>query len=185
VSRRQAEEARAALAAGGSSHQEQRRLRSITRTRDDAERRRRLAFRHAVIVVAGAVVAMAVVAVSFGLVPAIVAATGHGVRGSFIVGELNCVRRYGCTWVGTFRGANGVVVPDVAYEGILPPGTNPGQIIPSRYPGSGRAYALSGSHTWITALLLTIFAGAAVAAGLWVSPLGRRTRDPASVHGTA
>jgi hypothetical protein len=70
VGRRQAREARAELGAGGLSHQERRRLRSITRGRDDAARRRRLERRHTVIVIVGALAAMAVVGVSFGLVPA-------------------------------------------------------------------------------------------------------------------
>ena len=100
VSRRQAQAARVELGAGGLSHQERRRLRSIIRAWDEDARRRRLERRHTVIVVVGAVMAMAVVGVSFGLAPAIAAAGGQGTSGTFVVGYQNCSPRYGCTWVG-------------------------------------------------------------------------------------
>jgi hypothetical protein len=185
VSRRQAQAARAELAAGGLSHQERRRLRSITRVRDEATRRRGRERRHAVIVVVGAVAAMAVVAISFGLVPAIAAAGGQGTSGTFIVAYQNCSARYGCTWVGTFQARNGVQVPNVAYEGSLPAGTGQGQRIAARYPGdSSQVFALHGSHTWVMDLVLVLGVGAAVAFALWISPLGTRRRSQAD-HGVA
>jgi hypothetical protein len=173
VSRRQARAARAELGAGGLSHQEERRLRAIMRRRDEAAGRWSLERRHTVIVVVGAVAAMAVVGLSFGLVPAIAAARGQGLSGTFVVGYETCSARYGCTWIGTFEARNGVEVPDVAYEGSLPAGARPGQGIPVRYPGDARqVYALHGSRTWLMDLLLVIGAGVAVAAALWISPLG-------------
>jgi hypothetical protein len=180
VRRRQAQAARADLAAGGLSHQEERRLRSIVHSWDEAASRRRLERRHALIVVVGAVVAMAVVGFSFGLIPAIAAAGGQGASGTFVVGHQNCSPRYGCTWVGTFQTNNGVLVPDVAYEGTLPASTGQGQRIAARYPGSsGQVFALHGSHTWVMDLLIVIGVGIAVAAALWISPLGtgRRSRS--------
>jgi hypothetical protein len=177
VSRRQAQAARAELGADGLSHQERRRLRAITRVWDEAARRRRLERRHNVIVVIGAVAAMAVVGLSFGLVPAIAAAVGQGTSGTFVVSHLTCSPRYGCTWVGTFVAGNGVAFPDVAYEGSLPAGTGQGQRIPARHTGgSNLVFGLHGSHTWIMDLLLVIGVGLAVAAALWISPLGTRGR---------
>jgi hypothetical protein len=181
VSRRRAQAARAELDAGGLSHQERRRLRSITRVWDEAARRRRLERRHTVIVVVGAVAAMAVVGASFGLVPAIAAAAGQGTTGTFVVGHLSCSGRYGCTWVGTFQARNGAEIPDVAYEGRLPAGAGQGERIPARHPGgSDQVFALHGSHTWVMDLLLVIGVGVAVAAALWISPLGTRGRAPRS-----
>lgn len=120
---------------------------------------------------------MAVVGVSFGLVPAITAARGEGTSGTFIVGYQNCSPRYGCTWIGTFEARNGVSVPDVAYEGSLPAGIGPGQRIPARHPGgSSQVFAVHGSHTWLMDLLIVVGAGLAVAAALWISPLGTRGR---------
>jgi hypothetical protein len=144
------------------------------RREQGAARRRRLE-RHTVIVILGAVAAMAVAGVSFGLVPAITAARGSGTSGTFIVGYQNCSPRYGCTWVGTFEEKNGVTVPGVAYEGSLPAGTSQGQRIPARYPGSAsQVFALHGSHTWVMDLLIVIGVGLAVAAALWISPMGTR-----------
>lgn len=185
VSRRQAQAARAELGMGGLSHQERRRLRTITRVWDAAARRRRLERRHAVIVVVGALAAMAVVGASFGLVPAIAAAGGQGTSGTFVVGYQNCSARYGCTWVGTFQARNGTEVPDVAYEGVLPAGTGQGQRIAARYPsGSDQVFALHGSHTWVMDLVIVIGVGVAVAAALWISPLGTRRRSRPD-HGVA
>jgi hypothetical protein len=152
-------------------------LAKLNRRQAQAARRRRLELRHTAIAVVGAVVAMAVVAISSGLVPAIAAARGQGMSGTFVVGYENCSVRYGCTWVGTFQASNGLEVPDVAYKGSLPPGTGQGQRIPARYPGgSSQVFALHGSHNWVMDLLLMIFVGAAVAAALWISPLGMRGR---------
>ena len=149
----------------------------VNRRQAQAVRRRRLERRHTAIAVVGAVAAMAVVAISSGLVPAIAAARGQGISGTFVVGYQNCSVRYGCTWVGTFQGNNGLEVPDVAYKGSLPAGTGQGQRIPARYPdGSSQVYALHGSHSWVMDLLLVIFVGAAVAAALWISPVGMRSR---------
>ena len=153
-----------------------RRQARAARGKEEAARRRRLERRHTVIVVVGAVAAMAVVGASFGLVPAIAAARGQGLSGTFVVGYQTCSARYGCTWIGTFEARNGVAVPDVAYEGSLPAGAGPGQSVPARYPGASQVYALHGSRTWVMDLLLAIGAGVAVAVALWISPLGTRHR---------
>ena len=160
-----------------SSARDSRRQARATRGREEAARRRGLERRHTVIVVVGAVAAMAVVGASFGLVPAIAAARGQGMTGSFVIGYQTCSARYGCTWIGTFEARNGLEIPRVAYEGSLPAGAGPGQSIPARYPGgASQVYALHGSRTWLMDLLLVIGAGFAVAVALWISPLGTRHR---------
>lgn len=171
VSWRQARAARARLGADDLSRQEKRRLRSMSRARDIAVRRRNLQFRHIAIVVAGAAAVMAVAALAFALVPAIGAARGQGTSGTFVVGSRMCSR--GCTWVGTFDSAGGEVVPGVAYEGSLPAGAGPGSSIPAIYPGGYRAvFAPHGSHVWLADLLLVMFIGGAMAVALWISPIG-------------
>ena len=180
VGRRQVQQARAGLAAGGLSHDERRRLHSIIRVREEAESRRSGKRRHAVIVVAGALVVMAVVAATSGLIPAIATASGHGTIGSFVLGHQRCSLATGrtsmCTWVGSFQGRNGVTIQDVTYAGNPPAAVAPGQRIPARY-FSGQAFPRSGSHGWPTGILLVIFVGAAVAAFLWLTPLGTRRRS--------
>jgi hypothetical protein len=179
VSRRQVQEARAELAAGGLSHDERRRLHSIIRVREKTERLRSGKRRHMVIVVAGALVAMAVVAVTSGLIPVIAAASGHGTDGSFVFGYQRCSMVGGrgtiCMWVGSFQGRNGVTIKDVTYAGNLYAAA-PQQRIAARY-FSGQAYPAQGSHTWLTGILLVIFVGAIVAAFLWLTPLGTRRRS--------
>jgi hypothetical protein len=183
VSRRQAEEARAQLAGGGLSHQQERRLRAVLRARDDAVQRRRRRLRRLSVVMAGAVVAMAITALSFGLVPAIEAASGEGVTGSFVVSDQVCGSKTGCQWVGTFQASDGTLVNGVAYSGSLPAGDGPGSVIPARYPGgSDQVFAMHASHTWVFDLLITIALGAAVGAALWISPLGAGTRNPEGVR---
>ena len=180
ISRRQASEARAQLAAGGLSHQERRRLHSVTRTWDAASRHRILKFRHISIVVAGAVAAMAVVAVSTGLASALDAARGHGTAGTFVVGYQSCSRRIGCTWVGTFQPSGGGTVPGTSYDGSLPASAGPGSSIPALMPtGSDYVYPPRGSFRWAGDVLLTVIVGGAVGFGLWISPLGlRRQASP-------
>jgi hypothetical protein len=186
VSRRQAQQARAELAAGGLSHQERRRLRAVLRSRAIAGRKRRGRRRHLAIVVAGAVVAMGIAAASFGLIPAIEAAQGGGVTGSFVVSDRVCSSKTGCQWVGTFHGADGDVVAGLAYGGVLPSGDGPGSTIAVRYPGgSDQVYALHGSHTWVFDLLVTLVIGAAAGAALWVSPLGDGGRESDGVRAAA
>jgi hypothetical protein len=173
VSRRQAQQARDELAAGGLSHQDRRRLRALLRSRDIAGRKRRGNRRHLAIVVTGAIVAMAITAASFGLIPAIEAAQGGGVTGSFVLSQRVCSSKTGCQWVGTFYGAKGDVVAGLAYGGVLPAGDGPSSTIAVRYPGgTDQVYALHGSHTWVFDLLITLVIGAAAGAALWVSPLG-------------
>jgi hypothetical protein len=173
VSRRQARAARAELAAGGLSHRDQRRVRSILRTWDTVAGRRKRELRHTALAVIGGVVAMAVVGAAFAFGPAIDAARGQGTRGTFTVGYQTCSSRTGCSWVGTFQSPGGEVVPDVAYGGRLPVGTQPGTSIPAIDPGgSHEVYALHGSHTWVFDLLLMVILGAAVAFTLWISPIG-------------
>jgi hypothetical protein len=186
VNRRQAQQARAELAAGGLSHQERRRLRAVLRSRAIAGQKRRGHRRHLAIVAVGAIVAMVIAAASFGLIPAIEAAQGGGVTGSFVVSDRVCSSKTGCQWVGTFNGPHGDVVTGLAYGGVLPAGDGPGSTIAVRYPGgTDQVYALHGSHTWVFDLLITLVIGAAVGAALWVSPLGDGRRDPEGVRASA
>jgi hypothetical protein len=184
VSRRQAQQAREELAAGGLSHHEQRKRRAVLRSRAAAARNRRSRRRHLGIAAVGAILAMAIAALSFGLVPAIEAAEGGGVTGSFVVSHRVCGSKTGCQWVGTFRAANGEVISGLAYGGLLPTGDGPGSVIATRYPGgTNEVYALHGSHTWVLDLLITLVIGAAVGSALWISPLGGGGRNPEGVRG--
>lgn len=186
VRRRQARQARTELASGGLTHQQRRRLRAVLRSRAATARKRRDRVRHLAIVAVGAVVAMAIAAASFGLIPAIEAAQGGGVTGSFVVSDRVCSAKTGCQWVGTFSGPHGEVIAGLAYGGVLPAGDGPGSAIAVRYPGgSAQVYALRGSHTWVFDLLITLVVGAAVGAGLWISPLGDGRRNSERVRGPA
>jgi hypothetical protein len=183
VSRRLARLARAQLAAGGSSHQQQRKLRAVLRERTTAVRQRRRRLRRLAIVLTGAIVAMAITGLSFGLVPAIEAASGRGTTGSFVVGNDVCSSRAGCQWVGTFQPDHGAAVDGLAYGGTLPAGDGPGSTILVRYPrGSDQVFAVHASHTWVFDLLITLAIGLAVAAALWISPLGAGPRTPEGVR---
>ena len=114
VTRSRAHQAREQLAAGGLSHQERRQLRAVTRVRDMVARRRRTEFRHVIIVAAGAIAAMAIVAAASGLIPAIEAAGGQGTAGTFVVGNQACLpRRGGCAWSGTFQSPGGGLIQHV------------------------------------------------------------------------
>jgi hypothetical protein len=186
VGRRQAAQAREELAAAGLSRQDRRRLRAVLRSRAVAARKRRGRLRHLGIVLAGALVAMAITATSFGLLSAIDAAQGGGVTGSFVVSHQVCSVRTGCQWVGTFHGANGDVLTGLAYSGLLPTGDGPGSSIAVRYPGgSDQVFALHGSHTWVFDLLIALVIGAAVGGALWISPLGDNRRNPEGVSARA
>jgi len=183
VGRRQAEQARSELAGAGLSHHDERRLRAVLRSREDATRRRHLWLKRVGIAATGAVVAAAITALSFGLVPAIEAARGQGMIGSFVVSDRVCSSKVGCQWVGTFRSGQAVVISGLAYGGTLPAGDGPGSVIPVRYPGgTDQVYALHGSHTWLIDLLVTVVVGAAVGAALWISPLGGGGRSPEGVR---
>jgi hypothetical protein len=184
VSRQQARQAREELAAGGLSHQEQRRLHAVLRSRESAASKRRRRWRHLAIAIAGAIVALAIAGLSFGLVPAIEAAAGGGVTGNFVVSHRVCGSRTGCQWVGTFRAANGAAISGLAYGGLLPTGDGPGSVLAARYPGgTDEVYALHGSHTWVLDLIITLVIGAAVGGALWISPLGDGGRNPEGVRG--
>jgi hypothetical protein len=125
------------------------------------------------IALTGAVLAMAIGTLSFGFVPAIKAANGDGVTGTFVVSNQVCSSKTGCQWVGTFRPADGAATGGLSYGGSLPPGAGPGSSIPTRYPGgSDQVYAMHGSHTWSFDLVIMLIIGAAVGAALWISPLG-------------
>jgi hypothetical protein len=181
VTRRQAEAARARLAAGGLTHDERRQLHKVAIARDTPTRRKASEGRHLLIVIAGAAVAMAIVAVSFGLVPAVRAAFGQGTRGTFTLQYETYSRRIGGSWVGTFRSVNGEVVAIVDYDGDMPLGAHQGTTVPALYPGGEhQVYAVRGSHAWISDLGLTLVVGAAVGFLLWLSPLGLRRRAHAS-----
>jgi hypothetical protein len=179
VTRQQAHDARDQLAAGGLSHQDRRRLRAVAGARDQAVRRRRGELRHLLIVAAGIVAAMAVVAGTLGLVPAIQAASGQGVAGTFVVGQ-PCTFRRGCEWTGTFQSPDGPSVQHVSYDGSLPFGAGDGSSIPAIYPGGSAhvVYPPRGSHAWIYDLFLMLLVGAAVGALLWIFPIGLGRSEP-------
>lgn len=175
VSRRQADEAREQLAEGGLSHQERRRLRSVTGAWDATARRRRGEFRHLIIIAAGTIAAMAVVAATVGLLPAIEASSGQGTAGTFVVGRQSCfMGRRGCGWSGTFQSPGGVTVQHVTYDGTLPAGAGSGTSIPAIEPpgASHIVYAPHGSHAWVDDLVLTLLIGAIVGLLLWLFPVG-------------
>jgi hypothetical protein len=128
-----------------------------------------------VIVGAGAVAAMAVVAGALGLVPAIEAASGQGTAGTFIVGSEVCVNhRGGCGWSGTFQSPDGVTVQHVTYDGTLPANAGGGSNIPAIEPAGAShiVYPPHGSGAWIDDLVLMVLVGAVVGFLLWISPLG-------------
>jgi hypothetical protein len=163
------------VAAGGLSHQERRRLGSATGARGGAARKRRGDFRHVIIVAAGTIAAMAVVAFAVGLVSAIEASGGQGTAGTFVVGTQSCFRqRGGCEWSGTFLSRDGGTVQHVAYDGTLPAGAGLGSSVPAIDPaGSSHVvYPPHGSRAWIFDLLLTVLVGGIVGFMLWLSPLG-------------
>jgi hypothetical protein len=185
VSRRLARLARAQLAAGGLSHRQQRLFRAVLRERMIAVRQRRRRLRRVTIAVVGAIAAMAITGLSFGLVPAIEAARGEGITGSFVVSQEVCSSRGGCQWVGTFQAGDRAPVAGLAYGGSLPAGDGPGSSILVRYPGSSdQVYAVHASHTWVFDLLITLAIGMAVGAALWISPLGAGPRNPEGVRGS-
>jgi hypothetical protein len=156
---------------------ERRRQRRIARERAEARERRRLELSHDGLALAGALAAMAIVAVAFALGPAIAAARGEGTPGTFIVGYQQCLRRTGCTWVGTFESRAGQVTPGVFYDGSLPASAQSGEQIPAVFPGGQHAvFPPHGSHYWISAVLLMLVVGAAVGLLLWLSPLGEGKR---------
>jgi ferric-dicitrate binding protein FerR (iron transport regulator) len=182
VSRRQAADARDQLAAGGLSHQERRKLRSVAGARDLAVHRRHGQARHLLIVGAGAIAAMAVVAGALGLVPAIEAAGGQGRAGTFIVGSQVCVnRRGGCGWSGTFKSPDGVTVQHVTYDGTLPAYAGDGSSIPAIEPAGAShiVYPPHGSRAWIDDLVLMVLVGGVIGLLLWISPLGLGDHKPA------
>ena len=145
----------------------------MSRQRAAARQRWHSRLRHDVIVLGGALAAMAIVAAAFAVGPAISAARGDGTPGWFTNADQQCFRRSGCTWVGTFVSKSGhQVVPGVAYDGTLPPSTSPGARIPAIYPGLNAVFPPHGSYYWIPAILLMLLVGAAVALFLWISPLG-------------
>jgi hypothetical protein len=184
VSRRQAGEAREQLAAGGLSHQERRKLRAVTSARDAAARRHRGTARHLVIVAAGAIAAMVVVAATVGLIAAIQAASGHGSAGTFIVGNQPCLlRKGGCAWAGMFRSPNGAIVQHVDYDGTLPAGAQGGSSVPAIYPAGGAhiVYPPHDSRAWISDLLLTVLVGGVVGSLLWIFPVGLSRRETGGV----
>lgn len=145
----------------------------MSRDRTAARQRRHLRLGHDGIVLAGALAAMAIIAMAFAIGPAISAARGDGAPGWFTNAYLQCMRRSGCSWVGTFVFKSGhQVVPGVAYDGSLPAGTTPAERIPAIYPGLHAVFPPHGSYYWIPAILLMVLVGGAVALLLWISPLG-------------
>jgi hypothetical protein len=162
-------------APGGLSHQERRRLRSVTAAREAAARRRRSEFRHLIIVAAGTLAAMAVVAGAVGLVSAIESSSGQGAPGTFVVGKPCLSTRGGCMWSGTFRSRHGGTVQHVDYDGSLPADAGGGSSVPAIDPGGSHiVYPPHGSHAWLSDVLLMVLVGGVVGLLLWISPLGLR-----------
>lgn len=160
-------------AADGLTNAQRRVSRRVDRDRAAARQRRHLRLSHDVIVLGGALAAMAIVAVAFAVGPAISAARGHGTPGWFTGANQQCLRRLGCSWVGTFLSKSGhQVVPGVSYDGSLPPDTAPTARIPAIYPGLHAVFPPHGSYYWVPAILLALLVGGAVAFLLWISPLG-------------
>jgi hypothetical protein len=180
--RKQADQARDQQAADGLSHQERRQLRSVARAREAAARQRRGGLRHLVIVAAGTIAAMAVVAAALGLASAIKAANEQGTAGTFVPGNQPCFTRGGCAWSGTFQPRDGGIVQHVAYDGTLPAGAPPGMGYPAIRPaGSHIVYPPHGSRAWVTDLLMMVLVGGAVGAMLWIIPLGSGERETSGV----
>lgn len=181
VSRRQAEEAREPLAEGGLSHQERRKLRSTANARAAAAaRQRRGHVRHLVIVAAGTIAVMAVVAAATGLVSAIEASGGQGRAGTFIVGSQPCLnQRVGCMPPGKFRLNDGVTLQHVQYDGTLPAFAPPGTSVPAILPAgsTNTAYPPHGSRTWVHDLLLMLLVGGVAGVLLWIFPIGFGERE--------
>jgi hypothetical protein len=100
----------------GLTKAERRHQRRISRERAAARQRRRLELSHDGLALAGALAAMTIVAAAFAVGPAISAARGEGTPGMFTVGYERCLRRAGCTWVGTFVSRSGHVTPGVSYD---------------------------------------------------------------------
>jgi hypothetical protein len=165
-------------APGGLSHQERRRLRSVTAAREAAARRRRSEFRHLIIVAAGTLAAMAVVAGAVGLVSAIESSSGQGAPGTFVVGKPCLSTRGGCMWSGTFRSRHGGTVQHVDYDGSLPADAGGGSSVPAIDPGGSHiVYPPHGSHAWLSDVLLMVLVGGVVGLLLWISPLGLGERE--------
>jgi hypothetical protein len=161
----------------GLTNAERRHQRRISRERAEARQRRRLELSHDVIAIAGALTAMAIIAVAFAVGPAIAAARGEGTAGTFTIGYEQCPRKMGCTWFGTFVSRSGQVRPSVSYDGSLPAGAQPGERIPALFPGGQDVvFPPHDSHYWVPAVLLMLVIGAAVGFGLWVSPIGEGRR---------
>jgi hypothetical protein len=175
--------ARPGPAADGLTIAERRVQQRLSRDRAEARQRWHSRFRHDVIVLVGTLAAMAVVAAAFAIAPAISAARGDGAAGWFTNASQQCLRRSGCSGVGTFVSTSGhQVVPGVDYDGTLPPGTSPGARVPAIYPGRHAVFPPHGSYYWIPAILLMLLVGVAVGLFLWISPLGSgpaRTRPAA------
>jgi hypothetical protein len=134
------------------------------------------------ILVGGTLAAMAVVAATVGLVPAIEAASGQGVAGTFVAGNKPCLMYHrGCGWSGTFRARGGDTVQHVTYEGTLPAGAGGGSSVPAIYPsgGSHMVYPPRGTHVWITDVVLMVIVGGVVGCLLWIMPFGLGRREPA------
>ena len=130
------------------------------------------------IVVAGTLAAMALVAVAIVQVPAIEAANGHGSAGTILAGYESCERRGPCLWWGTFQPLAGAAVPHVIYNGTLPPNEGPGSSVPA-IRQSGNVYPVHDTGAWISDLLWMVLVGAVVGLLLWISPLGLGRGDTA------
>jgi len=113
------------------------------------------------------------------LVPAVRAGLHHGVRGSWVVTGLSCVRK-ACTWTGKFVLPSGhVQLARAQYDGAVPAGIHAGSRIPALYSGgSALVYPTTGSDQWISLVVAIVVAllGLYWAGHRWVAAYLRSRR---------
>jgi hypothetical protein len=183
--RRNARQARTGPDAGTVPNHDQRRAQSVTGARKLPSRRSRPEFRHGLIAVLSSVAVMVLAGAGLGFVPAIEAATGNGIIGSFVVSSQPCLHvRGGCQYTGVFEARSGDTVHNVAYEGSLPPGAGQGARIPARYTGYQQAYPPDGSRSWVLDLVFMLVIGVVVGLFVWLTPVGLGRRPAGSSSGS-
>ena len=110
--------------------------------------------------------------------PALRAAHGHGVRGTWIAEQLACARRGGsCQWTGEFVLPNGKVqLPTVLYTG-RETSVHAGWSTPALNSGGGdEVYPVQGSNRWVHDVIGVVGAGVVIGILGWRSVHVRRRR---------
>ncbi|MEU9890013.1 hypothetical protein [Sphaerisporangium sp. NPDC051011] len=113
--------------------------------------------------------------------PALAALRGQGTQGTFTARRLECVEHPGheqCSWLGTFRSADGRVVRDgIAFYGSERGTFTPGAASPAFDTGRpGHVYGPGGSNEW------TVVAGLLLAGlALVLRPVARLVRPRIAV----